>query len=95
MSESVKELLPWITALAGIVAIYFAIKGGRRTDVQDSASDAKMLAKIESGVDSLRNSMEDIRVDMRVDRAKVADHETRLTRVETKVDSLFDRQKGE
>ena len=96
--NGIKDLLPWITALAAAVAIYFALKGGRRSDCQDSAQNAKTLTKIETTLEGVRNGVDDIRVEMRSQQRQINDVSERVARVEESAKSAhhrIDEMKGE
>jgi len=78
------EFIPVLTALVAVIALALSLKGSKRTDKQDVAKDAEQTARIETKLDSVRAGVDDIRVDMRTQQRQINDHETRLTRIETR-----------
>lgn len=80
----INQILDWLPLLASIIAIVYAIRGGKRTDKLDTAKDAEQTARIETKLDSVRAGVDDIRVEMRTQQKQINDHETRITRIETR-----------
>ena len=78
------EFIPVLTALVAVIALALSLKGSKRTDTQDAAKDAEQTARIEAKLDSVRSGVDDIRVEMRTQQKQINDHETRLTRIETR-----------
>lgn len=81
MSE-LTSYLPWITASGVIVAIYMNVKGMRRNNTQDISCNAEKLAKISSTLESVRDGVDDIRVEMRTQQKQINDLTERVVRVE-------------
>lgn len=82
--EGFEKAIPLISVLIAGGALWVAYKNRRRDDTKDTKQDAMQLSRIEAGVENLSKTMEDIRVEMRVQRADLNDHERRITRIEAR-----------
>ena len=77
-----ETILPWISALGVIVAVYFSVKSNRRTDTKDTAENTEKLTKISAVLDSVRDGVDDIRIEMRSQQKQINDLTERVVRVE-------------
>lgn len=76
------NILPWIGALGAIVAIYMSLKGNKREDTKETTQNTEKLTKISAVLDSVRDGVDDIRIEMRSQQKQINDVVERVVRVE-------------
>ena len=76
------NVLPWISAIGVIVAIYMSLKSNKREDSKDTSQNAEKLTKISAVLDSVRDGVDDIRIEMRSMQKQMGDLTERVVRVE-------------
>ena len=76
------NVLPWISAVGVIVAIYISLKNNKREDSKDTSQNAEKLTKISAVLDSVRDGVDDIRIEMRSMQKQMGDLTERVVRVE-------------
>ncbi len=91
--NDINELVGWIPLIASLFAVIYAVRGGKRTDRQDAAKDAGQLARIETTLEGVRNGVDDIRIEMRSQQKQINGLDTRVTRIEARLE--IDEMKGE
>jgi len=81
-----------ITGLSGIVLGWAArIKADKKEAVAAATHDAAIDTALKSDVDYIKRGVDDIKVDMRVQVAKIEDIDRRVTRVEESAKSAHKR----
>lgn len=76
------NVLPWISAIGVVVAIYMSLKSNKREDSKDTSQNAEKLTKISAVLDSVRDGVDDIRIEMRSQQKQINDLTERVVRVE-------------
>lgn len=76
------SILPWISAAGVIVAILMNLRGYKRTNAGDASANAEKLTRIETTVYSVRDGVDDIRVEMRSQQNQINSVIERVVRVE-------------
>ena len=72
-----------ISLIAAAIALAALLLNSRK----ETRSDAAALARIDTSLNTLNNSVMDIRVDLRTMQTSIADHSERLAKVELKTDN--------
>lgn len=90
--NELSEFLPWISAFGVVVAILMNLRTYKRTNVGDASANAEKLTRIETKLESVWSGVDDIRVEMRSQQKQINDHETRLTRIETRFEMKGDQK---
>ena len=88
------DLLPYITGIGVIFAIFFNFKNSKRNDSHDSSEIVKKLTKLSATVDSVRDGVDDIRIEMRSQQKQINDLTERIVRVEESDKSAHRRMDG-
>jgi septal ring factor EnvC (AmiA/AmiB activator) len=76
------NMLPWISAIGVIVAIYMSVKGNKREDCRETSSSAEKLTRISATLDSVRDSVDEIRIEFKTQQKQINDMSERVARVE-------------
>lgn len=92
-------LLPYISMLGVIVAIYLGFKNSKRDDTQDSTKIEKELTKLSATMDNVRDGVDDIRIEFRSQQNQINNLSERVVRVEEsdksahkRIDKIEERQ---
>lgn len=86
-----EQIAGLVSLVGGICGVWFGIRSGRRADDQKTREDALSLARIEGKLDSVKNGVEEMRVDVRAHGGQLAELSTRVTRCEESVKSAHHR----
>lgn len=87
-----REIIGWGVGLVGtLCAIFFGVKGNRRSDNEAIKKDAVALARIEDKLDTMKSGIDDIRFELRSHRERLNDIDVRLVRVEEATKSAHKR----
>lgn len=71
-----------LSGAASVCAIIFGYKAFRRNQKQDDQGESQRLTRIESKLDYITTTVNEIKGDQRDQREEMGDFNTRLTRVE-------------
>jgi len=76
------NVLPWISAIGVIVAIFMSIKGNKREDSKETSLTTEKLTRISATLDSVRDSVDEIRIEFKTQQKQINDMSERVARVE-------------
>lgn len=71
-----------VSAMSALVAIFFAVKNGKRTDVKDIEDRVARDTKIDMKLDDISEDTKDIRETVKNIQNDVKDHEGRIVKLE-------------
>lgn len=71
-----------VSAMSALVAIFFAIKNGKRTDVKDIEDRVARDTKIDMKLDDISEDTKDIRETVKNIQNDIKDHEGRIVKLE-------------
>ena len=71
-----------ISAMSALVAIFFAVKNGKRTDVKDIEDRVARDTKIDMKLDDISEDTKDIRETVKNIQNDIKDHEGRIVKLE-------------
>jgi len=71
-----------VSAMSALVAIFFAVKNGKRTDVKDIEDRVARDTKIDMKLDDISEDTKDIRETVKNIQNDIKDHEGRIVKLE-------------
>lgn len=80
-----------ISAAAVIITLIGVVYGRRRDASGDAATSASAMTRLDTKLDSIQSGVEDIRVDLRAQAARMQDFGERLSAVESSCKSAHHR----
>jgi len=85
------QLTILISALSVSVALYFGLKGSKRTERQDARNEAAEMTTVIVKLEYIGNGINEIKTDMRGIKGDITDLQGRMIRVEQSVKSAHHR----
>lgn len=77
-----KDWLPYISMLGTLVAMYFSMKNGKRTDIKDVEARAAENAKLNVKLDEIARNISEIKEEIRLQKQEVQMLVERMAKVE-------------